>query len=69
MIIIHLLHNLKDYFKITLERRVTICPTIVEIPNNAVNGVDKAKNINKLMGMPLRNIGYIFKIEKKLLQS
>jgi hypothetical protein len=36
--------------KIPLERRVTISPTVIEIPDNSVNGVDKSKNIKKWTG-------------------
>jgi hypothetical protein len=36
--------------QIPVERRVRISPTVIEIPDNPVNGVDKTKNIKKWMG-------------------
>ena len=36
--------------QIPLEKRVRISPTVIEIPDNSVNGVDKTKNIKKWVG-------------------
>lgn len=53
---IHLEENVQEPriqpapIQIPVEKKVTISPTVIEIPDNAVNGVDKTKNIKKWVG-------------------